>query len=410
MFFAGASLSGSAVGAQDRLLQWQAEVRGYAEVQDWDSAMKIVDREVARAPKDMDVRTWRARVLAWSGRLAEAETEYIEILKFAGSDPDNWMGLASVYLREGKPNDALRALDRAVELDPKRADLRAARGRALRTAGERNEARKDFQNALNLDPTSVEARTGLNSVRGDPKHALRFGQDDDLFNFTSANHDGWVSLASQWTPHWATSFAGSFYDRTGIGAEKFSGAVTGRVHQWGALTVGGSAGHDNGVIPKSEAFFEADHSWKVGEATFLRGVEFVYGQHWYWYQTSRILTLNGTTLLDLPRDFAISLGATGVRSSFSGAGAEWQPAGMARLRFPLANWGEKRLSGNIFFAVGSEDFAQIDQIGRFASQTYGGGLRFQINPRQDITGYSSYQKRTQGRTDTGFGLSYGIHF
>ncbi len=372
--------------------------------------MKIVNREVARAPKDMDVRTWRARVLAWSGRLAEAETEYIEILKFVGSDPDNWMGLASVYLREGKPNDALRALDRAVELDPKRADLRAARGRALRATGERNEARKDFQNALNLDPTSVEARAGLNSVRGNPKHELRFGQDNDLFNFASANHDGWVSLVSQWTPHWATSFAGSFYDRTGIGAGKFSGAVTGRVHQWGALTVGGSAGHDNGVIPKSEAFFDADHSWKVGEATFLRGVEFVYGQHWYWYQTSRILTLNGTTLLDLPQDFALSLGATGVRSSFSGAGAEWQPAGMARLRFPLANWGERRLSGNIFFAVGSEDFAQIDQIGRFASQTYGGGLRFQINPRQDITGYSSYQKRTQGRTDTGFGLSYGIHF
>jgi tetratricopeptide (TPR) repeat protein len=410
MFFAGTSLSGSAVRAQDRLPQWQAEVRRNAEAQDWDSAMKIVDREVARAPKDMDVRTWRARVLAWSGRLAEAETEYIEILKFAGSDPDNWMGLASVYLREGKPNDALRALDRAVQLDPKRADLRAARGRALRATGERNEARKDFQNALNLDPTSVEARTGLNSVRGDPKHELRFGQDNDLFNFTSANHDGWVSLASQWTPHWATSFAGSFYDRTGIGAGKFSGAVTGRVHQWGALTVGGSAGHDDGVIPKSEAFFDADHSWKVGEATFLRGVEFVYGQHWYWYQTSRILTLNGATLLDLPRDFAISLGATGVRSSFSGAGVEWQPAGMARLRFPLANWGERRLSGNIFFAVGSEDFAQIDQIGRFASQTYGGGLRFQINPRQDITGYSSYQKRTQGRTDTGFGLSYGIHF
>jgi len=131
-----------------------------------------------------------------------------------------------VYLREGRTEDSLRALDRAVELDPKRADVRAARARALRAAGERNEARMEFQKALNLDPTSMEARAGLISVRGEPRHEMRFGQDNDLFNFASANHDGWVSLVSQWTPHWATSFAGSFYERAGIRAGKFSGAIT----------------------------------------------------------------------------------------------------------------------------------------------------------------------------------------
>ena len=75
--------------------------------------------------QDMDVRAWRARVLTWSGQLAEAEKEYLEILKFTRNDPDNWMGLASVYVRQGRLEDALRSLDRAVEIDPKRADLRA---------------------------------------------------------------------------------------------------------------------------------------------------------------------------------------------------------------------------------------------------------------------------------------------
>ncbi len=409
-FLAGISLLGSPIRSQERLPDWHAEVRKYAEAQDWHSAMRIVDREVARAPQDVDVRAWRARVLTWSGHLAEAEKEYLEILKVSRSDPDNWMGLASVYLREGRVEDALRALDRAVEFDPKRADLRAARARALRAMGDRNEARLEFQKALSLDPASMEARAGLISVRGEPRHELRFGQDNDLFNFTSANHDGWVSLVSQWTPHWTTSFAGSFYERAGIRAGKFSGAITGRLHRWGALTVGGAAGHDKAVIPKSEAFFDVNHGWKFSETNFLRAVEFVYGQHWYWYQASRILTLNGTAIVYLPRDSTLSLGATGVRSTFSGTGVEWRPSGMARLGFPLANWGEKRLSGSIFFAVGTEDFAQIDQIGRFASQTCGGGLRFQINARQDVTGYASYQKRTQDRTDTSFGLSYGIHF
>jgi hypothetical protein len=320
------------------------------------------------------------------------------------------MGLGGLYLREGKFADALRALDRAVELDPKRADLRAARARALNGNGQRTGARLEFQMALTLDPTSVEARAGLTSLRGEPRHEVRFGQNNDLFNFTTANHDGWVSLVSRWTQHWTSSLAGSFYDRAGIRAEKFSGAVTGRLAQWGALTIGGAAGHDNAVIPKSEAFFDVDHGWKVSETSLLRAVEFDYGQHWYWYQASRILTLNGTTIVHLPGESALSLGATGVRSAFSGTRVQWRPSGTARLVFPLAAWKEQRLSGSLTFAAGTEDFAQIDQIGRFASQTYGGGLRYQINARQDITGYASFQKRTQGRRDTSFGLSYGIHF
>ena len=409
-FLAGASLWGLPIRSQEQHADWQAEVRKCAEAQDWDSALRVVDREVARAPEDMDVRAWRARVLNWSGRLTEAETEYLKILEVSRNDPDNWMGLGVVYLREGKVEDALRALDRGVELDPKRADLRAARARALKANGQRIGARLEFQKALTLDPTSVEARAGLTSLRGEPRHEVRFGQNNDLFNFTAANHDGWVSLVSRWTQHWTTSLAGSFYDRAGIRATKFSGAITGRRQGWGALTVGGAAGHDNAVIPKNEAFFDVDHGWKVSETNLLRAVEFDCGQHWYWYQASRILTLNGTTIVHFPGESALSLGATGVRSAFSGTGVEWRPSGMARLVFPLATWKEKRLSGSLTFAAGTEDFAQIDQVGRFASQTYGGGLRYQINARQDITGYASYQKRTHDRTDTSFGLSYGIHF
>lgn len=372
--------------------------------------MRLVDQEIARAPRDMDVRSWRARVLTWSGHLAEAEQEYLEILKVSRTDPDNWMGLASVYMREGKIQEARRAIDTAEELDPKRADLHAARARVLRAVGERNEARLEFQNALNLDPTSIEARAGLISVRGEPKHELRLGQDNDLLNFAGDYHDEWASLTSQWTPQWATSVAGDFYQRGGAGAGKFVGSVTRRQPKWGAVTVGGATGHDNAVIPRSEAFFDLDHGWKTSEANFVRSIEFIYGQHWYWYQAARILTLNGTAIVYLPQEWTFSLGATGARSAFSGTGAEWRPSGITRLGFPLARSGEKQLSGNVFFAAGTEDFGLVDQIGNFASQTYGGGLRFQITARQDVTGYAAYQKRTQDRSDTSFGLSYGIHF
>ncbi|HKW63131.1 MAG TPA: tetratricopeptide repeat protein [Candidatus Acidoferrum sp.] len=396
--------------AQNQAPNWQAQVRKYAEAKDWDSALWLVEQEIARAPQDMDVRAWRARVLAWSGKLPEAEKEYLEILKVSRTDPDNWMGLASVYLREGKLPEAQRAISTAEELDPKRPDIHAARARILRAVGQRKEAQSEFQSALHLDPGSAEAREGMVSVRRGAQHELRIGQDNDLLSYSDGFHDEWLSVVSQWSSHWTTSAAGNFYQRSGVEAGKFVGSITRRQSGWGALTVGGAVGHDNAVIPKSEAFFDLDHGWKIGETGLVRGVEFDYAQHWYWYQSARILSLTGTTHVYFPQNWTFTLGTTGSRSAFSGTSAEWRPSGIARLGFPLARWGDRRLSGNTSFAAGTENFAIVDQIGSFASQTYGGGLRLQITDRQDLTGFAGYQKRTQNRTDTIFGMSYGIHF
>jgi hypothetical protein len=66
--------------------------------------------------------------------------------------------------------------------------------------------------------------------------------------------------------------------------------------------------------------------------------------------------------------------------------------------------------GNTFFAVGTENFAQLDQIGEFSSRTYGGGLRFQFTTRQDLSGLAAYQMRSQNRTATTLGLTYGVRF
>lgn len=400
----------SSAYGQDPTPDWQTQVRKYAEAQDWAAAMQLVDQVLADTPYDMDVRAWRARLLTWSGRLAEAEKEYLEILKVSRMDPDDWMGLAAVYMREGRVREARQAIDAAEELDPKRADLRVARARVLVAAGERDEARREFQDALSLDPTSAEARTGLISLRTHPKHELRLGQDNDLLNFTNDYHGESASLVSQWTQHWSTSAAGNVYQRAGEDAGKFVGSVTRRQPKWGALTVGGAIGHDNRVIPRSEAFFNLDHGWKRAETNVVRGIEFDYQQHWYWYQSARILTLAGGTIVYLPQEWTFSLTATGVRSAFSGTGQEWRPSGITRLGFPLKRWEEKRLSGNLFFAVGTEDFVIVDQIGRFASQTYGGALRLRLSAQQDVTGYAGYQKRTQDHTDANFGLSYGFHF
>ncbi|HET9378710.1 MAG TPA: tetratricopeptide repeat protein [Chthoniobacterales bacterium] len=403
-------MAGANTRGQGSTSEWQAAVRKYADAKDWAAAMRIVEEEILRHPADTDVRVWRARVLAWSDRLAEAEQEYKLILKVSPKDPDTWLGLASVYLRENRVIEALAALNMAEELDAGRADIHSARGRALRAAGEIPEARVEFRKALALDTTSEEAKEGLKSVRNERKQELRFGQENDSFNFTDSYHQEWISLSSAWTRRWSTSVSGAAYRRGGDDAGKFVISATRRSKKQGALTVGGAAGSNSAVVPGREAFFDLSQSWKTGENTFVRALEFTYGQHWYWYRTARILTVSGRMDLYFPRDWFLSFTARGARSAFSGMAVDWRPSGLARLGFPLVGRAERRLSGNVFFATGTEDFARVDQIGAFAAQTYGAGLRFNLTNWQDVTGYTYYQKRTQDRTDTGFGFSYGFHF
>src|SRR5690349_6612414 len=191
-FIIAAALLALPACAQNQATDWQEQVRKYAEMKDWESALRIVDREIALAPNDMDIRAWRARVLEWSGQLAQAEADYLQVLQVSKSDPDNWLGLGKVYVREAKTQEALRAFDAAVALDPARADLHLARGRALAAAGDRKAAEREFQQALKLDPANEEAKDARKSALAEPHNELRFGQENNAFNFTGPNYNEWV--------------------------------------------------------------------------------------------------------------------------------------------------------------------------------------------------------------------------
>ncbi|HYL10578.1 MAG TPA: tetratricopeptide repeat protein [Candidatus Acidoferrales bacterium] len=398
------------LSAKQQVPDWQDRVRELVKAQQLETAIKVVDDRLLAAPGDVEAEGWRARLLTWMGRLPEAEAEYRQALDTAADDTDLLEGLAGVLARQQRFEEALPLLSRAIQVDPRRSDVVLARGRVLRTLGRRREAREDFAAAIYLDPSSREARAGLTSLRPEPRHELRIGSDTDWFNYADANQGQSVSLASRWSPHWSTSLAGTFFQRAGFSADKGAFTLTGRSMHWGALTFGGAAAHDEGIVPRREGFFEYGRGWRVSERGFLRGVEASGGPHWFWYSTARILTVSGATLVYLPREFSWSVALTGARSRFSGVPAEWRPSGATRLNFPLAGSGERRFTGNVFFAAGTESFANVDQLGRFSSHTYGGGFRLRFTAAQDVAASAGYQKRTQGRTDTVFGFSYGIRF
>jgi tetratricopeptide (TPR) repeat protein len=396
----------SAIAAQQPGTDWQEEVRAYWSAGKAEEVLAVATQRIEKTPEDLEALGWRARALARLGRMTEAETEYRRWVAAAPNDADALIGLADLLRREQHFEESLALLERASHIPPPRADLEISRGRVLRAMGRRAEARAAFREAQRLEQGNAEAKEGLQSLAEEPRHEFRLGTDIDTFNYTDTAGAFTASLRSAWNSRWITNFASTYYDRFGGQAARFSGGVTLKPGKHDAVTVGGAISHDDGVIAKSEAFFELDHGLVFAGKPLVRGLEINYAQRWLWFSSARVLTLTPSVLVYFPRDWIWSFSVTAARSSFPGLVPGWQPSGSTRLMFPLV----RRLSGNLFYAVGSEDFARTDQIGRFSARTYGGGLRWEVARRQDISGYVFKQDRSQGRSQTSAGFSYGFRF
>ena len=339
-------------------LDWQAQVREQVAKKDLAGALRVTEGRLDAAPKDFEARGWRARLLNWSGRRAESEKEYRTVLKSYPDDTDVLQGLADVLMAGQRYDEAMALLARARGLLPRSAEVQMRRGRALRAMGRSEEARNAFREALALEPKNDEARAGLDSAAEGPRHELRVGMDFDKYNFTDHWRTATLSLRSDLASRWTSNFSSTFYHRAGQEATRFSGALTRRLGRRDALTAGFAAARDRGVIPKGEAFFEYGHGINFGKRSFVRGMEVSYAQRWLWFDSPRILTLTPSVLLYLPRDWTWQVTLTMARSHFPTLPVGWRPSGSTRLTFPL----HRRVQGNIFYAVGTEDLSRPGHV------------------------------------------------
>jgi tetratricopeptide (TPR) repeat protein len=379
----------------------QEQVRGH----DLEAAQQTAERRISEAPADLEAHGWRARVLAWRGQWAEAEFEYRFVLRQAPNDTEILTGLADVLSWQQRAREALQVLDQARAVQPTQIDILIRRARLLAGTGRTREARAEFRHVLAIEPSNEHAKSGLSGLAELTTHELRVGADIDTFNYNDPAQAYAIHVRSQWRKRWSTLIGTSFYQRFGESATKFTASTAYQFTARDWINIGGAVARDHGVIPRRESFFEYGHAFKLRKG-WLRGLESSYQQRWLWYRDARILTLNTSQLIYFPRDWTGSLSITGARSGFSGTTSDWRPSGMAKLSFPL----HRRLTANTFFAVGSENFALVDQIGSFSAHTYGGGLRCRVNGRQDISGYVARQDRSNSRTQTSFGVSYGFRF
>jgi tetratricopeptide (TPR) repeat protein len=393
-----------------RAENWQQQVRTDVDQHQIPAALAVVDRRLAQAPADMEAHAWRGRLLAWTGHWPQAEAEYRLVLDKFPNDVDVLTGLADVLLWQQKYPEALAVLEEARSAAPQNAEVLVRRARVLSLLQRVAEARAQFRAVLNYDPANPAAITGLASLTGDSRYELRIGEETDFFSYTENAQVETATLTARWNRKWSDSFGVSVYNLFGENAGKGWADVVDRFHENNWVRVLVAAANFQDVVPESEALIEYGHGFRFSDSRIKRlgfqGLESSFQEHYLWYRGAQVDTLNTTQIIYLPREWTWTLSATGSHTRFTNGESDWVPSGSTKVGFPLV----RRLSGNLLFAVGAENFAQVDQIGRLSARTYGGGLRYRFAERQDVTGFVAIQDRAYGQRQTSMGLSYGIRF
>jgi tetratricopeptide (TPR) repeat protein len=384
---------------------WQQQVRSAVEHHHIPAALAVVDHRLAAAPDDMEARAWRGRLLAWAGRWTEAEAEYQQVLNKFPDDVDVLTGLTDVLLWQQKYSEALAVLERARGVAPQNPEVLVRRARLFALLERTSEARAQFLAVLTSDPSNPAAVTGLASLAGISKYELRIGEEADSFDYTQDAYVETITLTAHLNRTWTTTIGVSPYHLFGENAVKIWAEAAYRFHQNNWVRVLGAGANPQDVVPENEALIEYGHGFRFSNA-WVKGLESSYQEHSLWYRGAQVVSLNTTQIAYLPNQWTWTLSVTGAHTRFAGGESDWVPSGSARLGIPLI----RSLAGNLLFAVGAENFAQVDQIGRLSARTYGGGLRYRFAESQDVTAFVARQDREYGQKQTSLGLSYGIRF
>jgi YaiO family outer membrane protein len=397
--------------SQDSRANWSQQVRALAGANRFTEAQQIVKRWMQAVPADLDARGWNARLLSWTNHWSEAEAEYRELVKLAPDDLDLQLGLADVLNWQKRHAEALPILDRACRFSAAQTDCQLRRARTLHNLGRKGEAQQAYRQVLAQDAFSAEAKAGLEQSQEPTRHEIRIGSDLDLFNFAQNGSAVTAGIRSRLTSRVHSAFSATQYERFGERAMRFGAESTVRLGNLANLTTGGAAAKDQGVIPRYEAFVELGKGFQSRRLGVVRGVELLYQQRWLWYRDARVLAFSPGAVLYLPKDwtwlFHVSAARTHLSGSgLSGSGIQWQPSGWTKLSFPL----NRHIGSHLLFGSGTENFGLLDQIGRFSARTWGSGLNFRLASGQEVSTYGSYQSRSQGRSQTSFGVHYAIRF
>lgn len=159
-------------GTTDALLY---QSKSLIHLNDFPAAENALRRYIASHPKSSDAAYLLGFVLHREKRPAESLAAYTQAAALTAPTADDLKIVALDYVLLDDYSDAIKWLEKAVEFDPKNKDAWYYLGRACYTKGRLPEARKAFQQLLELDPHDVRGENNLGLIletEGQPSAAI----------------------------------------------------------------------------------------------------------------------------------------------------------------------------------------------------------------------------------------------
>jgi len=117
----------------------------------YEEAIKAYDNFLASKPKNVKALYNRGRSYEELGQFDQAEKDFLAALEQDKKNFQVLLGLANLYQKQKKHNNALLYADYAVEIPGAPAMAYFMKGRALHQLGNTNEAYKDYSTAIKMD-------------------------------------------------------------------------------------------------------------------------------------------------------------------------------------------------------------------------------------------------------------------
>jgi tetratricopeptide (TPR) repeat protein len=124
----------------------------------WGDKVRLWDDVLAKYPDSAIARNERGLQLLNSGRLDDAEQEFLAALRTLPSHAYTYLMLGMVYDKRGDVARAIEAYRSALAYRPRYVDARLRLGLAYQAAGRSDEALAEFDRALKDDPWASPAR------------------------------------------------------------------------------------------------------------------------------------------------------------------------------------------------------------------------------------------------------------
>ncbi len=132
-------------------------------------ALRAFDEAATRDPGYYEARVRAGDLFLDKYSSPEAKTEYEAVLAANPHHPAALFGMARSLEFDGSAESA-EYLERLLDVNPNHVGARALRARQLLSRGDRDEALREIRRALNVNPTSLTALTGLaahHAISGD---------------------------------------------------------------------------------------------------------------------------------------------------------------------------------------------------------------------------------------------------